>query len=322
MDLEKENIYCIYKHTSPKGKSYIGITKNTNKRFGTNGNGYKNQPKFWNAIQKYGWENFTHEIIEDNLPFEQACLGEELYIEIYDSINNGYNICTGGMGVKEIGNKKVIQFSQSFQVLNVFKSLSFCSEKIGLKSVTTIRNWCIDKKIHCGYYWRFFDDCKDLHINESSFDEYDLNYNYINFNPYSDKIEKIHNSKIGKRSNNRRKINQYSIDGTFIKTWDSIIEAVKYYNIPNDSAIIRAIKRNYNCFGYRWKYYNNDTSNISPNITKNRKIIQLDFEGNLIKEFENSLEVEKETGFNKKRIADVCSGNKKSAYGYIWRYKN
>ena len=84
MDLEKENIYCIYKHTSPKGKSYIGITKNTNKRFGTNGNGYKNQPKFWNAIQKYGWENFTHEIIEDNLPFEQACLGEELYIEIYD----------------------------------------------------------------------------------------------------------------------------------------------------------------------------------------------------------------------------------------------
>ena len=71
MDWKKKIFIVFIKHTSPKGKSYIGITKNTNKRFGTNGNGYKNQPKFWNAIQKYGWENFTHEIIEDNLPLNR-----------------------------------------------------------------------------------------------------------------------------------------------------------------------------------------------------------------------------------------------------------
>ncbi len=204
------------------------MTKNIKKRFGTNGNGYKNQIKFWNAIQKYGWDNFTHEIIEGNLSFEQACLGEELYIEIYDSIRNGYNICVGGYGVKEIGNKKVVQFSKSFQVLNIFRSVSFCAEKIGLRSITTISNWCSDKNIHCGYYWRFLDDCKDLNIERNEFDEFCLNYEYINFDPYSDKMEKIHNSKKGKRKNSRKKINQYTMDGVFIKTWDSIIEAVEY----------------------------------------------------------------------------------------------
>ncbi len=112
------------------------------------------------------------------------------------------------------------------------------------------------------------------------------------------------------------------MDGVFIKTWDSIIEAVEYYNMPNDSTIIRAIKNNFNCFGYRWKYYNNDTSNILPNITKNRGILQLDLEGNLLREFKNSTEAEMETGVSKKSITNVCKNRKKSAYGYIWRYKN
>ena len=62
--MTKDN-YSIYKHTSPSGKSYIGITKQGKKRFGKDGNGYKKQRKFYNAIQKYGWDNFKHEIIED-----------------------------------------------------------------------------------------------------------------------------------------------------------------------------------------------------------------------------------------------------------------
>ena len=44
-----EENYCIYKHTSPSGKSYIGITKQGKKRFGKDGNGYKKQRKFYNA---------------------------------------------------------------------------------------------------------------------------------------------------------------------------------------------------------------------------------------------------------------------------------
>ena len=60
--------YTIYKHTNIiNNKSYIGQTcQDVKKRWG-NGLGYKTCPIFYQAILKYGWDNFTHEILEENL---------------------------------------------------------------------------------------------------------------------------------------------------------------------------------------------------------------------------------------------------------------
>ena len=50
-------------HVSPSKKYYIGITSQAvNKRW-KNGKGYKSSPYFYNAIQKYGWNNFEHNIL-------------------------------------------------------------------------------------------------------------------------------------------------------------------------------------------------------------------------------------------------------------------
>lgn len=55
----------IYMHTSPSGKHYIGQTKQKiNNRFRSDGSGYKQCRVFYNAIKKYGWNNFKHEILE------------------------------------------------------------------------------------------------------------------------------------------------------------------------------------------------------------------------------------------------------------------
>lgn len=316
-----ESKYCIYKHTSPNGKSYIGITKNINKRWGENGNGYKKQKKFWNAIKKYGWDNFQHEIIEDNLTLEQACVGEELYIQIYNSIKNGYNIYPGGNTPGETGNKAVIQLSKNYEVLNYFKSITFCSKELGFNSVTAISNWCNDKELHCGYYWRFESDCSDISIDHKKHDGISLYYEHLDFDPRLEGKEK--NKQAIMRANtgrNCKKINQYTINGDYIKTWDSISEAASYFGMPNDTTIIRAIKKNYNVYGYRWKYYEGDISNIKPNITKNRTILQYDKEGNFIKEFINSKEAERETGLKAKSITTVCCGKRKTSGGYIWKY--
>lgn len=90
--------YVVYKHTSPSGKCYVGITCQKPERRWRNGEGYVECTAFYNAIRKYGWENFTHEILKNHLTFEQACEEEKYYIEFFGSLTtqNGYNLENGG----------------------------------------------------------------------------------------------------------------------------------------------------------------------------------------------------------------------------------
>ena len=90
--------YCVYKHTSPSGKVYIGITGlNPVKRW-RNGKGYESNTYFWRAISKYGWDSFTHEIIVSMLTKEEASRIEIDLIAKYKSNDPeyGYNITSGG----------------------------------------------------------------------------------------------------------------------------------------------------------------------------------------------------------------------------------
>ena len=90
--------FSVYKHTSPNGKIYIGITsKNPLKRW-KNGNGYKGNRHFWRAIVKYGWNNFKHEILFSGLTKNEACEKEIELIAKYKSNNQkyGYNHTIGG----------------------------------------------------------------------------------------------------------------------------------------------------------------------------------------------------------------------------------
>ena len=90
--------YCVYKHTAPNGKVYIGITSQDVLARWNHGNGYKNNKHFFSAIVKYGWDNIRHEILYDDLTKEDACKKEIELIEEHDSTNpnKGYNSSTGG----------------------------------------------------------------------------------------------------------------------------------------------------------------------------------------------------------------------------------
>lgn len=91
------NNYCVYKHESPSGKVYIGMTKMIPEARWKGGWGYCSQA-FYRAIQKYGWNNFKHEIIAEGLSQEDACNKEQEMIAFYDSTNpsHGYNMTSGG----------------------------------------------------------------------------------------------------------------------------------------------------------------------------------------------------------------------------------
>ena len=91
----------IYKYTSPSNKCYIGQTSKTQHgRAGEGGSQYERCPVFWRAIQKYGWDNFTYEVLETVSTPEKANEKEVYYISLYQSNNPeyGYNIRPGGQG--------------------------------------------------------------------------------------------------------------------------------------------------------------------------------------------------------------------------------
>ena len=93
------NNYAVYVHINKiNDKRYVGQTNNIERRWRSNGVDYKNSLYFYNAIQKYGWNNFEHIILKDNLTKEEADKWEKYYIDFYHSRynENGYNIREGG----------------------------------------------------------------------------------------------------------------------------------------------------------------------------------------------------------------------------------
>ena len=103
--------WLIYCHLNKiNGKRYIGLTKhstNLEKRW-RGGLGYLNNHHkvFSAAIEKYGWENFDHIILETNLKsLEEANVREQYWISYYHSYVGdpqcwGYNSTMGGDGPK------------------------------------------------------------------------------------------------------------------------------------------------------------------------------------------------------------------------------
>ena len=93
-------MYTVYQHKNKiNNKVYIGITSRIPEdRWGVDGCNYKTSPHFYNAIQKYGWDNFEHNILFENLTREQACKKEQELIKHYNSMNRefGYNSTSGG----------------------------------------------------------------------------------------------------------------------------------------------------------------------------------------------------------------------------------
>lgn len=69
--------YCVYRHTAPTGRVYVGMTSGDPERRWKGGFGYADNTPFFVDIVTYGWENFKHEILLTTLS-EQAARAEEV----------------------------------------------------------------------------------------------------------------------------------------------------------------------------------------------------------------------------------------------------
>ena len=102
--------WTIYKHTliidcPNKGKSYIGQTTDITMRWKSRGSNYRHCNAFYPAIKKYGWDAFSHEILETGIiTIEEANKREQYWIAYYHTYIHddkawGYNLTTGGSNV-------------------------------------------------------------------------------------------------------------------------------------------------------------------------------------------------------------------------------
>lgn len=92
-------MYTVYQHKNKiNGKIYIGITKQQPEKRWRLGEGYRTSSHFYSAIQKYGWDNFEHNILFQDLSKEEACQKEQQLIAEYNTMDRlyGYNSTSGG----------------------------------------------------------------------------------------------------------------------------------------------------------------------------------------------------------------------------------
>ncbi len=95
---KQEGKWAVYRHISPSGKVYIGITSRDPKLRWGHGCNYNNCI-FANAIKKYGWNNIVHQIMFTGLSEDRAKNLEISLIRHYKNLGISYNMTDGGSGI-------------------------------------------------------------------------------------------------------------------------------------------------------------------------------------------------------------------------------
>lgn len=236
-----EKAYFVYKHTSPSGKVYIGITLQCPlKRWG-NGKNYNGNKFFKNAIEKYGWENFEHEILFSGLTEEKAKeIEKNLILEYksYDS-NFGYNITMGGEsgnGLKHTEEtKKKISNAEKGRVspMKGKKHSEETRRKISMSNKGKVRRSGFTLSEETKMKISKAEKGKPKPKPKSA--EYKEKMRAVRLGkPFSEKRKKKHLEGVLNYQKNRTDtvIFQTTIDGKIINRWQSQAEASRNLGIP------------------------------------------------------------------------------------------
>jgi group I intron endonuclease len=129
----------------------------------------------------------------------------------------------------------------------------------------------------------------------------------------------IRNDKIKNKISisNSISIYQFSLNGEFIKKWDSITKAEYVFGKGIKENLKQKTKSSH---GYVWNYtYKFPGYNIFHKNSKS--IIQYDLNKKFIKEWNSIIEIEKTLGYPNSNISSCCNNKQKTAYGFIWEFK-
>lgn len=245
----------IYRITNLiNGKSYIGETKQADVR-----SRWKNHTEslktkngataLMAAFEKYGIENFKFEVIiicfdEDRLVYEAD------YIQKFNTITpNGYNISKGRVTTEGFNSSSFKEFLKSKRKqgeVNLKKTLSL--------TVNIRERMQNSEKWHKALAEKKMGNFKNRKHSEEE------------KRKISDSVKKYFQGN-GSRSVNREKhieimtkvagkaVDQYSLDGEFIKTHKSIRAASRYTGINHATIYLNLVQKAKKAGDYTWKYH-------------------------------------------------------------------
>lgn len=246
--MEADNNYIVYIHTNRhNGMKYIGITcRPTWRRWG-HGSGYSKNARFYNAIIKYGWEAFDHEVVREGLSKQEAEAEEVRLIKFYDSTNRtkGYNLDNGGNGSNRVTNETRAKLSLSGQ-----RRFAKQEEHQKLKEAAIRRNQDPEKfnKLCEGNRrrWQREGEREKISAGLESF----YKKNPERKAEISRERKAFFEAHPEKKTTKR--VKQLTADGVVIKVWNSQKEAADALDI-NFKSISAACCKNKSAGGYVWR---------------------------------------------------------------------
>lgn len=342
-----ERKYVVYKHTSPSNKVYIGITRqNPPEKRWKNGNAYKYNKHFTNAIQKHGgWDNFKHEILFRGLTKEEAEQKEIELIAFYKSNQNkfGYNVANGGncIGTVSEETKKKLSIAHTgkklspehIEKIRKNSKMQFTDELknklIELQSIeisqyysdgTFIRNWKSTAEAErqtgiCG-------------ISCCCTGNRKMAGGYI-WRHSDEPLTEEHITWCNDNRNYGRMVAvcQYSMNGVLLNTYDGQIEAELQTGINKTSINNCCHKLSRMAGNYIWRYIDEPLTEEEVKWCNEKRwdkekkaIVQFSLDFIPLRYFDGISDARNEFGYDSSTIVKCCKGKKEKAYGYIWKY--
>jgi len=269
-----KNNYCVYKHTFPDGKVYIGVTMlPPEKRWRYKGRGYLySNKKMYLDIKKLDWDNeIKHDILFENLSKKDAWEKEVELVNFYNSTDpeKGYNKSPGGNKMTEENRKKLSEKrieGLKNGTVNLYKIAvkKFSLKGVFIKEYPSIREALIDLGKNTYMSSCISDSCKNIYSSAFGY-----LWRYSKEYPENNNIEQSEIMKL--KRYNYKKIKQLSLDGKLIKIWPSIKEAAANMpplfknNASKLSFVLTKRRKTNEAFGFLWEY-DEDSGNIPEKV--------------------------------------------------------
>ena len=130
-----------------------------------------------------------------------------------------------------------------------------------------------------------------------------------------DKLDVVANPK-------EKIVHQYSIDGDYIATYNSLIEAAIAVRGRKTGTLIGAACRGAydTAYGYRWSFEKVDALPPFAPFTNTRKVMRISPDGADRKIYDSIKEAAEDNNASAPNITEVCKGRTQTCKGYYWEY--